>query len=129
MKKFLSLLLGALLAVVCFVGCGDMEFDDDIYDDSATPEELGANPNAPEITLAHWDSSGSLEGAVLNTVLKQFYATHPDGQKIRVKVEIMGMYEQTMPTILASGDEDKPEIIMMPDGQFQFLDGAVCFAV
>ena len=118
MKKFFSLLLGALLAVVCFVGCGDMEFDDDIYDDSATPEELGANPNAPEITLAHWDSSGSLEGAVLNTVLKQFYATHPDGQKIRVKVEIMGMYEQTMPTILASGDEDKPEIIMMPDGSF-----------
>ena len=49
---------------------------------------------------------------------EEFYASHPNGQKIRVKVEIMGMYEQTMPTILASSDEDKPEIIMMPDGNF-----------
>lgn len=122
MKKILALLLSATLAVGCvagcLTGCTDMTFDDDIYNDDATPEELGANPNAPEITLVHWDSSGSLEGAVLNTVLKQFYATHPNGQKIRVKVEIMGMYEQTMPTILASSDEDKPEIIMMPDGNF-----------
>lgn len=120
MKKLFALLISILLLSTCifaWVGC-DMKFDDDIYDSDADAEELGANPNAPEIVLAHWDSSGSLEGAVLNAVLKQFYATHPNGQKIQVKVSIQGMYETTMPTILASSDEDKPEIIMIPDGSF-----------
>ena len=55
MKKVLALLLSATLAVGCvagcLTGCSDMTFDDDIYNDDATPEELGANPNAPEITL------------------------------------------------------------------------------
>lgn len=121
MKKLFAFLLAMLLLLSCtalWAGCGDIQFDDDIYDDDSTAEELGANPNAPEVTLAHWDSSGALEGAVLNAVLKQFYALHPNGQKIQVKVEIQGMYETTMPTILASNDENKPEIIMIPDGSF-----------
>lgn len=119
MKKFFALFLSAMVFVGGLAGMTSCTLDDDdLYDDGLTAEELGANPDAPQVTLVHWDSSGSLEGAVINSVLRQFYATHPNGQKIRVKVQIQGMYETTMPTILSSSDSDKPEIIMIPDGSF-----------
>lgn len=113
MKK---ILVGLLSVILCFSVLAGCNFDDDEDDQSAV--ELGANPDAPVVKLAHWDSSGSLEKAVLNAVLKQFYKSHPNGQKIQVEVSIQNDYETTMPMLLGSPNEKKPEIIMMPDGSF-----------
>jgi multiple sugar transport system substrate-binding protein len=82
---------------------------------NVTTNGTGNNTNieVTTVTLAHWDAAGSIEAAVLNTVIESFEAANPD---INVEVEILSDYENQMGRVMATGNVQ--DIILVPDGKF-----------